>query len=116
MIRLDKALNAWGTPAFETILKQEIAQLDAAELPLQQGLTAGNYVSDAPFSVMLNHVEATDGAIRVEAGIFYQGVLGGCSCGGDPTTASESAEYCVVQFEIDRKTAATTVKLVTEEE
>ena len=116
MIRLDKALNAWGTPAFETVLKQEIAQLGAAGLPLQQGLTSGNYVADAPLSVTLNRVEATDMTIRVRAGIFYQGVLSGCSCGGDPTTANESAEYCEVQLDIDKATAATTVALLTEQE
>jgi len=38
MIQLTKALHAWGTPDFEAVLKQEIAQLGADYLPLQQGL------------------------------------------------------------------------------
>lgn len=33
MIRLTKALKAWGTPAFEGALKQEIEQLEASQLP-----------------------------------------------------------------------------------
>jgi hypothetical protein len=34
MFRLAKALNAWGTPAFEEILKEEVVQLDVGVLPL----------------------------------------------------------------------------------
>ncbi len=107
-------MNAWGTPDFEAVLKQEIAQLSAAQLPLQQGLTTGNYVADAPLTVVINRVTGTEHVIRVTAGIFYQGLLGGCSCAGDPTTASESAEYCEVQLDINKTTAETTVTLVTE--
>ncbi len=114
MIRLSQALNAWGTPKFETVLKQEIAQLGAAQLPLQQGLTNGNYVADAPLTVVINRVTETDHAILVTAGIFYEGLLGGCSCAGDPTTASKSSEYCEVRLDINKTTAETTVTLVTE--
>lgn len=71
MIRLDKALSAWGTPAFEAVLKQEMEQLGADQLPLQQGLSTGNYVTAAPFTVMINSVAETEEAIRVQAGIFY---------------------------------------------
>jgi len=42
MVRLGNALSAWGTSGFEAILKQEIAQLGADQLPLQQGLSTGN--------------------------------------------------------------------------
>jgi hypothetical protein len=54
-----------------------------------------------------------ENVIRVKAGIFYQGVLGGCSCADDPTPASEINEYCEVQLDIDKSTAATAVELVT---
>lgn len=114
MMRLDKALHAWGTPNFEAVLKQEIARLGAGHLPLQQGLSTGNYVADTPITVALNSVAELDNAIRVQAGIFYQSVTGGCSCAGDPTTASENAEYCEVQLDIDKATAATAVTLVAE--
>jgi hypothetical protein len=110
----DKALSAWGKPDFEDVLKQEIAQLGADHLPLQQGLSSGNYVSDAPITVMILNVAEMENIIRIKAGIFYQGVLGGCSCAGDPTVASESNEYCEVQLDIDKATAAATVALVSE--
>ena len=113
MLRLDNALNAWGTPEFEIILKQEIAQR-AGELPLQQGLSTGNYVADEPITVVINRVAETEDVIRVQAGIFYKGVIGGCSCADDPTPNSEINEYCEVQLDIDKATAAAAVTLVTE--
>lgn len=114
MIRLAKTLSAWGTHGFKDILKQEIAQLGADHLPLQQGLLQGNYVTADPVSVMINSVAEMEDVIRVKAGILYQGMMGGCSCADDPTPTSESNEYCEIQLDIDKKTAATAVFLLTE--
>lgn len=111
MIRLDKAIQAWGTPDFKEILKQEVAQLDYALLPLQQGLSCGNYVSDAPITVAINRVTELENVIRVNAGIFYQGIIGGCSCTDDPTPVSDINEYCDVQLDIDKATAVAVVTL-----
>jgi hypothetical protein len=112
MVKLDIALSAWGTPGFYELLKQEVAQLDYAKLPLQQGLSTGNYVSDAPISVSIHSVLEMENVIRVKAGIFYQGIIGGCSCTDDPTPVSDINEYCEVQLDIDRVSANTTVMLV----
>lgn len=114
MIRLDKALHAWGTPDFEAVLKQEIAQLDVDQLPLQQGLSTGNYVTANPVTVVINRVTGMEKVIRVQAGIFFRSVMGGCSCADDPTPISEINEYCEVRLDIDKATAATAVALVTE--
>lgn len=114
MIKLENSLRAWGTADFTAILKQEIAQLGADQLPLQQGLSTGNYVSDAPVTVAINRVTEMEKMIRVTAGIFYQGVIGGCSCTDDPTPTSDINEYCEVQLDIDRASAAATITLVKE--
>ena len=114
MIRLTRSLNAWGTPEFRDVLKQEIEQLDAALLPLQQGLAASSHVTDRPFQAMIIGASADAGRIRVKAGVFYTGVIAGCSCADDPTPIDEQNEYCVVQLDIDRKTAETTVMLLAE--
>lgn len=114
MIRLENSLRAWGTPDFPAVLKQEMAQLDHAELPLQQGLSTGNYVSDAPITVTIRSMTETEKVIRVKAGIFYQGIIGGCSCTDDPTPASDINEYCEVQLDIDLESAITSVVPVTE--
>lgn len=114
MIRLPLSLDTWETAGFEEVFKQETGQLDATELPLQQGLSVSSHVTEQPFQTMVIRADAVDGVIRVKAGIFYTGVIAGCSCADDPTPIAEQAEYCVVQFDIDRTTAETTVTLLDE--
>jgi len=115
MIRLTKALNAWGTPDFEGVLKEEIAQMDAEQLPLQQGLSTGSHVVGGKHNAMIIGVSEAAGFIRVKAGIFYSGIIGGCSCADDPTPVNEENEYCVVQLDINKQTAETTVALLVDE-
>jgi hypothetical protein len=88
MTRLIKSLNAWGNPDFINVLKQEIEQLDGGQLPLQQGV------------------------IRAKVGIFYSGIITGCSCADDPTPAGEQNEYCEVQVDIDKATAEARIALL----
>lgn len=114
MIKLDKSLRAWGTPKFQADLKQEIEQLGAENLPLQQGLSTGNYVSNTPFTVLVHSVAETENLIRVKVGVFYQGIIGGCSCTDDPTPVSDINEYCEVHLHIDKVSAITTVELAAE--
>lgn len=114
MIKLDKSMQAWDTPNFKLVLKQEIEQLGADSLPLQQGLTTGNYVSNTPFTVLIHNIAELENVIRVKAGIFYQGIIGGCSCTDDPTPVSDINEYCEVHLDIDKTSAIATVVLVSE--
>lgn len=114
MIRLDKALRAWGSPDFKTILKHDIESMDAELLPLQQGLTIGNYVIANQHTAMINSASEAGNLICVTAGIFYQSVISGCSCADDPTPVNENNEYCVMRLDIDKVTAATAVSLVME--
>ena len=114
MIHLPDSLHAWRTPGFEAVFKREIERLDAARLPLQQGLAISSHVTDRPFQAMPISVREESGLIRVKAGIFYTGVIAGCSCADDPTPIDEQTEYCVVQFDIDPATASATVTLLEE--
>jgi len=114
MIRLDKSLRAWGGADFEAILKREVETLGADNLPLQQGLSSSNYVAESPITMMIHRVAEMENVIRIKAGIFYQGIIGGCSCADDPTPTGENNEYCEVQIDIDKATAATAVALITE--
>lgn len=109
MIKLDKALNAWGTPHFAATLKQEIEQLGVGQLPLQQGLSMGNYVLAEPITAVVLSVTEMEKIIRIKSGIFFKSVIGGCSCADDPTPVSEINEYCELWLDIDKATAATTV-------
>jgi hypothetical protein len=112
MVKFDKALRAWETPGFEPVLKQEIEQLGANQLLLQQALSNSSSVSDEPVTVVIINVAEMGDVIRVKAGIFYRGVIGGCSCADDPAPDNEIDEYCEVQLDIDKFTAATRVEIV----
>lgn len=110
MIRLGKSLAAWGTTDFDAVVKHEIEQLGSGLLPLQQGLATGSYVIDRPLTVMINGIVDETDIIRVRAGIFFKGLLSGCSCADDPTPVAEENEYCEVELEIDKTTGDTTVR------
>ena len=114
MIKLTKSLKAWGDSNFEDILKEEVEQVKADALPLQQGLTLSSYVTDSPHKAVIINVSDEEEFIRVKAGIFYSGIIAGCSCADDPTPISEQTEYCEVLFAINKKTAEAKVVLLGE--
>lgn len=112
MIKLLNALEAWGTPDFENALKEEIHQIDTELLPLQEGLSQSNHVSEGDISVVILNVTETANVIRAKTGIIYAGIIAGSCCADDPTPMSEQTEYCEVQFDINKMTAETTVTIL----
>lgn len=112
MIRLGKSLSAWGAPDFESVLKEEIRQMGAEQLPLQQGLLNTSYALDDKLDVRVISVSDEPGFIHAKVGIFYAGILAGCSCADDPTPVEEQAEYCEVQLDINKMTAEAEVTLL----
>ncbi len=103
MIRLPESLRAWNTPAFEAALKRELERA-AAELPLQQAVTSTSVALDDKVSVMVLGAEEAGGVIRARVGVFFAGIVGGCSCADDPTPVEPQNEYCELQLLIDRAT------------
>ncbi len=114
MIRLPETVSALASPELRAVAKREIERLDPAALPLQQGLARSSHVTDHPFQAVILGVHEDPERVRVKAGIFYTGIIAGCSCADDPTPIDELDEYCVVQFDVDRATADTTVTLLDE--
>jgi len=114
MIRLTKTINSWGTPGFEDTLKGEVEQLDADRLPLQQALSTSSYVTDSQRTVTIIRAPDDEDLIHIKAGIFYSGIIAGCSCADDPTPIDEQNEYCVVQIDINKQTAEATITLLDE--
>ncbi|MEN8214598.1 MAG: hypothetical protein ABFR19_09585, partial [Pseudomonadota bacterium] len=82
---------------------------DARLLPLQQGLSHSSYASEGSFSVVILRITDDADVIRVKAGIFYTGLTPGCSCADDPSPDNTYAEYCEVEFNLDKKTAVTRI-------
>lgn len=112
MIRLPDTLSAVGTPDFREVAKHEIERIDPAALPLQQGLARSSHVTGRPFQALILGTREEDKRLRVKAGLFYTGIIAGCSCADDPTPIDELDEYCVVELDIDRATADATVRLL----
>jgi len=112
MIKFTRALEAWGTPDFENVLRDEIKTIERELLPLQEGLSQTNYVCDTDISVLLLNTTETIYDIVVKTGIFYAGMNAGSCCADDPTPVCEQTEYCEVQFKIRKKTAETTAVLM----
>ncbi len=113
MLILEKSLAAWGTPDFEPVLKRELAQ-HAEHLPLQRALTHSSTVADTPVTVLVQRAAEAGGAIHVRAGIFYEGLLGGCACANDPTPESPYTEYCELDLDIDRASGEASVRLLSD--
>jgi hypothetical protein len=112
VIKLKKTLDAFGASIFKDVMKDEVERLDIQLLPLQAGLSQGSYVSENKFTTMILGVSEKTGVILANASIFYTSIIAGCNCADDPSPIEEQTEYCEVQFKINKKTAAATVKLL----
>lgn len=113
-IHLPNALRAWPGPDFKAVLKAELEHLEAGALPLQEGLSRSSHANpDSLEVVILGITEAAD-HVSVRAGLFYTGIIAGCSCADDPTPVDEINEHCVVLLEMDKHTGRASVTLLAE--
>lgn len=103
-MHLPDSARAWGTDDFPAVFKRELAE-HMDELPLQQALTGTSAVADEPVTVVLLDARADATRIHAKAGIFFAGMLAGCSCADDPTPVESQTEYCELLLEIDRVNA-----------
>jgi hypothetical protein len=87
------------------VLKQELEALDATDLPLQQGLERGSSVANGAFRIMLIGTEEATDRVCATVGVFYTGIVAGCSCADDPSPVEGHPEYCELRVEIDRSSA-----------
>ncbi len=111
-MKLTTALQSNNGPDFKNALKNEIQNIDSTLLPLQQGLSLSSYVGTSAFSAVILNVKEESNFIQVKAGIFYTGIIAGCSCSDDPSPTDEQNEYCELQFSINKDTAETEVRLL----
>jgi len=109
VLHLPAALAAWNTPAFADTLKRELQAAGAAALPLQQCLSASSYALDDGCSFMVIGAGEEAGLIRARVGVFFRGVIAGCSCADDPTPVEPQQEYCELEIAIDVRSAAATI-------
>lgn len=63
-------------------------------------------------SVSILKTSENDDSIIASAGLFYTGIIPGCSCADDPTPIDESNEYCEISICINKITAESIISLV----
>ncbi|GAB6042407.1 hypothetical protein [Endothiovibrio diazotrophicus] len=112
MTYLPDTLAAWGSPRFETVLKAEIEGLDAAHLPLQQGVIHGSYYSGGPVQAVLVSADEDPSTLHLRIGLFYTSVIAGCNCADDPTPMDEYREHCQIGVDLDRESGRATIVLL----
>lgn len=112
MLDLTQTAIASDSSNAKTIAKIEIEKINPNLLPLQQGLTLSSYVGNAPFKAVILNITQEKGRIMVKTGIFYTGIIAGCSCSDDPSPTDEQTEYCELLFTINKVTAETDVVLL----
>jgi hypothetical protein len=109
-MRLSESARAWGTPDFPATLKRELAE-NADALPLQQALTGTSAVADEAITVVLLDARAEETRIHAKVGIFFGGILAGCSCADDPTPVEPQTEYCELLLTLNRTTGKAAIEL-----
>lgn len=112
MIKLIQSVQNLGHSSFNNIAKEEIQKISPDLLPLQQGLSLSSYVGKTPFSIVILNITDAPNTINIKAGVFYTGIIAGCSCSDDPSPVDEQNEYCELQFSINKSTAETEVTLL----
>ncbi len=101
-----------GTDAFPAALKKRVEALGNKGLPLQEGLQHAAYALDDAISAMILDTEESEGKTMFRMGLFYDGIIAGCSCADDPTPLDRTNEYCVIGLELDRQSGQATIQLL----
>lgn len=112
--RLPESLAALNAPGFGKILQREIEQLGLKHLPLQEALAHSSHALDSDIRAVIHSVENKGASLLVKAGIFYSGIVAGCSCADDPNPVDTQQEYCEIRLEIDTTDASAGIELIDE--
>jgi hypothetical protein len=111
MTRLNLSLDNCQSDLFAQQLKHELEHLQQGTLPLAHATTQGGHVDDSNISATIVEVREDKGCVRARVGIFFNEVVGGCSCGDDPVSANA---YCEMQVSIDKASAEAEFALIAE--
>ena len=113
MINLKNIADAWGTDNVDATLKNTLENMSVKELPLQKGLSSSNIALDNNIKAVILHKDTHATVINIKVGLFYTGVIAGCSCADDPGPVDEQTEYCEVMLSINKQTGDTKINLLT---
>lgn len=111
MLKLPESAKAWPSQGFDALLKAEIERLPVTELPLQQGLTQGSFVADAPCTVTVLGCREQASTLVAKVGVLFTSLLPGCNCADDPSPPNDYPEYCELEVRIDLHSATATARV-----
>ena len=106
---LDNALRHWGRDDFKQILKQELENLSSGTLPLYEATQRGGKPDDSNISALINSISEEQDCLKINVGVFFHEIMGGCSCGDEPPSENT---YCDMLVTIDKNTAEAIFKIV----
>ena len=109
MVNLPKSLHDWQTDSFGRTLKDEIEALKPGILPLYKGTSQGGIIDDSNITVTVMNFAEEEDTILATVGVFFDEVVGGCSCGDAPTADNA---YCEMLVRIDKNSAGTEFAVV----
>jgi len=92
-------------------LKGEIENLPPSALPLEKALTRGGRVEASGVTATVISLTESETWIGARIGIFFDEIVGGCSCGDEPFSHNV---FCEMQVDIDRETAEAAFTLIEE--
>lgn len=108
MMKLTQSVTAWNSPTFNATLINEIQTLGPRHPGLQHLLQAAlaqtSAVADDPISIYLLSSHEQDGRIHARLGVFYSGIVSGCSCADDPSPVDSITEHCELLLELNTAT------------
>ncbi len=112
MLYFYKSLKAWNTDTFKSVFINEVNSLPVDALLLQSALQMGSYATRDNFQIMINALTENDTHLIITSGIFYSSLIAGCNCSDDPTPVDLNAEYCELQFTINKSNAETDITVI----
>jgi hypothetical protein len=65
------------------------------------GPSGASAVAEAPLGIQVPSTSKAVGRIRLRLGVFYAGIVAGCSCADDPTPVDTTTEYCELLLDLD---------------
>ncbi len=108
---LPKSLDAWGSPDFQAILKNELEALGVEGLPLQQGLSHSSIALDGNIQAVILTVTEATLHLSIKAGLFYTGIIAGCNCADDPSPVEAQNEYCEILVTMQKSSGVASIAL-----
>lgn len=110
MLYLPAAWHALATPRFDKILKAELESLSVEQLPLQQCMSQCNHVVEQKPDILILGADDIDDEKHIRIGVFFSGLIAGCSCADDPTPVEPITEYCEFLLRMNKQTGYITIK------